>query len=99
MGDVATGLPGPGHGTVSGFPALWFGGEVANKSVSQIPHLLLSIRQETQGQQSVRLVGDRRAAETSGGKGLIIEEGDTAFACRACLLKMSKFLPALHGHT
>jgi hypothetical protein len=94
MGNVATGLPGPCHGTVSGFPALWSGGEVANKSVLQIPHPLLSIRQETQGQQSVRLVRDRRVAETSGGKGLIIEEGGTAFACRACLLKMSKFFSA-----
>lgn len=105
MGNNAAGFPSPRHGTVSAIPAVEGSKRVAKWSVPQISHPLLSIRQETQGQQSLRIRVDgvgivyRSVAKSSGGKGLIIEGGGTAFACRDCLLNEQVFPFFFWAHT
>ena len=54
MGNDTARIPSPRHGPVRERPSTLVM-DVANSAVSQLPYPLLSIRQEAQGQQSLRV--------------------------------------------
>lgn len=72
--------------------------KVAKIGVSQFPYPLLSIRQETQGQQSLRVVVEWRNWDVSGGKRANYR-GWWHGICMPCMfIEMSKFLPLCTLH-